>query len=74
MVELAKAHESAYQEYQAQKQANTATALNFHNPLIQINDLFKSFQKRNPVASMGGATTMVNAQHGDRHAINVTDV
>ena len=71
MIEVAKVHERTCQEYQQHKQAHSAPASGFHNPLIQTNALAKSFQKKKPVASVGGATTKETAQHTDRPATTV---
>ena len=53
MIEVAKAHERTCQEYQQHKQAHSAPASGYHNPLIQTNALAKSFQKKKPCGKCG---------------------
>ena len=48
MIEVAKAHERTYQEYQMHKQAHSGGASNYTNPLLQTSALSKSFQKHPP--------------------------
>ena len=54
MIELAKAHERAYQEYHIHKQAHSmAPPSNYSNPLLQTSTLSKSFQKGPPKKTCG---------------------
>ena len=53
MIEVAKAHERTCQEYQQHKQVHSAPASSYHNPLIQTNDLAKSFQKKKACGKCG---------------------
>ena len=75
MIEVAKAHERTYQEYQIHKQAHSmAPPSNYSNPLIQASTLSKSFQKgppRKPVANADALTATGNAQLTELHAASV---
>ena len=55
MIEVAKAHERTFQEYQIHKQAHSVAAPSnsYSNPLIQTNALSKSFQKGPPKKTCG---------------------
>ena len=55
MIEVAKAHERTYQEYQIHKQAHSMAnpSNSYANPLIQTNALSKSFQKGPPMKTCG---------------------
>ena len=53
MIEVAKAHERTCQEYQIHKQAHTASASNYTNPLLQTSTLSKSFQRHPPKRTCG---------------------
>ena len=54
MIEVVKAHERTFQEYQIHKQAHSmAPPSNYSNPLIQTSALSKSFQKGPPKKTYG---------------------
>ena len=53
MIEVAKAQERTFHEYQQHKQAHAGLASCYHNPLIQTNVLAKSFQKNKPCDKCG---------------------
>ena len=76
MIEVAKAHERACQEYQIHKQAHSMAnpSNSYTNPRIQTNALSKSFQKGPPKKTCGKCrchTAMVTAQHMAQHAVSV---
>ena len=53
MIEVAKAYERIWQEYQMHKQAHSGNQVNYQNPLLQTSALSKSFQKGPPKKTCG---------------------
>ena len=72
MIEVAKAHERTYQEYQIHKQAHSMAnpSNSYANPLIQTNALSKSFQKGPPRKTCGKCGR--SHSHGDCPAYGTT--
>ena len=60
MIEVAKAHERTYQEYQIHKQTHSMAnpSNSYANPLIQTNALSKSFQKGPPQENLWQVRTL----------------
>ena len=72
MIEVGKANERTYQEYQIHKQAHSMAnpSTSYSNPLIQTNALSKSFQKGPPKKTCGKC--QCSHSHGDCPAHGTT--